>query len=198
MTDMVDLEPATTKLAEVVQGIPEGMLNAPTPCADYSLGDLLDHVSGSLLAFTAAAAKDSGEETARGPWGDAAHLGDDWRSRLPRDAAALAQAWRDPAAWTGMTRAGGVELHGDIAGVIALDEVVVHGWDVARASGQPYECDERLVEVVYEFVMGFAGPGHEENREGLYQPVVPVPDDAPLLDRLIGLTGRDPGWSPKG
>jgi hypothetical protein len=33
-------------------------------------------------------------------------------------------------------------------------------------------------------------------RDGLFGPVVEVPDDAPLLDRVIGLTGRDPAWSP--
>ena len=72
----------------------------------------------------------------RGPGGgsgDASRLVDDWRSRIPRDLAALAAAWRDPEAWTGMTRAGGIDLPGEIAGVVALDELVVHGWDVARA-----------------------------------------------------------------
>jgi uncharacterized protein (TIGR03086 family) len=196
MASMVDLEPATKKLAELVNGVPDGMLDAPTPCDDYSLGDLLDHVSGSILAFTGAAAKDSGEATSRGPSGDAARLGDDWRSRLPRDLAALARAWRDPEAWTGMTRAGGVELPGEVAGVIALDEVVVHGWDVARASRQPFDCDEQLLEVVHEFVAQFSGPGQEAAREGLYGPEVAVPADAPLLDRVIGMTGRDPAWSP--
>lgn len=198
MTDIVDLEPATRTMTELVLGVPDGMLDVPTPCADYSLGDLLDHVSGSVLAFTAAAAKAGGEAASRGPSGDATRLGDDWRSRLPDDLAALADAWRDPEAWTGMTRAGGVDLPGDVAGLIALDEVVVHGWDVARASGQPYDCDERLLKVVHDFVSQFAGPGQEAAREGLYGPEVAVPDDAPLLDRLIGMTGRDPNWSPEG
>jgi uncharacterized protein (TIGR03086 family) len=197
MTSVVDLEPATTKMTELVIGISEGMLDAPTPCAEYSLGDLLDHVSGSTLAFTGAAAKAGGEAATQGPSGDATRLGDDWRSRLPRDLAALARAWRDPAAWTGMTRAGGIDLPGEVAGVIALDEMVIHGWDVARASGQPYDCDERLLEVVYDFVAQFSGPGNEASREGLYGPEVAVPADAPRLDRLIGMTGRDPAWSPE-
>jgi hypothetical protein len=38
-----------------------------------------------------------------------------------------------------MTKAGGLDLPGEMAGVIALDEIVVHGWDVARSSGQPYD-----------------------------------------------------------
>ena len=52
------------------------------------------------------------------------------------------------------------------------------------------------LEAVLGFVSQFSGPGQEEARAGLFGPVVEVPDDAPLLDRVIGLTGRDPAWSP--
>ena len=127
--------------------------------------------------------------------GDASRLGDDWRTRIPRDLDALADAWRDPSAWTGMTKVGGIELPGEQAGVIALDEIVLHGWDVARASGQAYDCDPALLEVVHDFVAQFSGPGTEEQRNGLFGPEVEVPDDAPLLDRVLGMAGRDPGWS---
>jgi uncharacterized protein (TIGR03086 family) len=93
-----------------------------------------------------------------------------------------------------MTEAGGVELPGEIAGLVALNEVLTHGWDVARASGQPYEPDHASLEAVYGFLAPFAGSGEEA--AGLFGPAVAVPDDAPLLDRVIGLTGRDPDWSP--
>jgi uncharacterized protein (TIGR03086 family) len=193
---LVDLEPATRRLADLISRVPDELLDGPTPCPGYTLGDLLDHVGGLALAFTAAATKATGENGSQGPSGDASRLGDDWRTRIPRDLAALAEAWRDPAAWTGMTEAGGVELPGEVAGVVALDELVIHGWDVARASGQPYDCDPRLLEVVHSFVAQFSGPGQEAQREGLFGPVIEVQDDAPLLDRVIGLSGRDPAWSP--
>jgi len=191
----VDLEPAVRRLADLVSSVPDDLLVAPTPCPAYTLGDLVEHVGGAASAFTGAAVKDLGDATSQGPSGDASRLTDDWRSRIPRDLAGLAEAWRDPAAWTGMTKAGGVDLPGEVAGLVALDEVVVHGWDVARATGQPYECDTPSVEAVHGFVAQFSEPGMEEARAGLFGPVVEVPDDAPLLDRVIGLTGRDPGWS---
>jgi uncharacterized protein (TIGR03086 family) len=191
----VDLEPAVRRLADLVSSVPDDLLVAPTPCPAYTLGDLVEHVGGAASAFTGAAVKDLGGATSQGPSGDASRLTDDWRSRIPRDLAGLAEAWRDPAAWTGMTKAGGVDLPGEVAGLVALDEVVVHGWDVARATGQPYECDTPSVEAVHGFVAQFSEPGMEEARAGLFGPVVEVPDDAPLLDRVIGLTGRDPGWS---
>ncbi len=190
----VDLEPATRPMAALVEGVPDGVLDRPTPCPAYTLGDLLEHIGGLALAFTAAASKDTDDFRDRAPSGDASGLGDDWRTRIPRDLERLAKAWRDPAAWSGMTRAGGVDLPGEIAGLVALDEVVVHGWDLARASGQAYDCDRSTLEAV----LGFVGPFADQPaaRDGLFGPVVEVAPTAPLLDRVIGLTGRDPAWSP--
>jgi uncharacterized protein (TIGR03086 family) len=194
----VDLEPATQQLADLVRSVPDDLLDAPTPNPGYTLGDLLDHIGGTTIAFTAAAKKELGDETSQGPSGDASRLGEDWRTRIPSDLYALAEAWRDPAAWTGMTQAGGVELPGGVAGLVVLDELVVHGWDVARAGGQPYHVDPESLEAVYGFVAQFSEPGQEAARAGLFGPVVDVPEEAPLLDRVIGLTGRDPAWSPIG
>lgn len=190
-----DLEPAARRLGALVAAVPDDALDRPTPCPDYRLGDLLEHVGGLAQAFRAAATKRGAELMAQAPAADASRLPPDWRTRIPEDLVAMAEAWRDPAAWTGMTRAGGVDLPGEIAGLVALDELVVHGWDVARSSGQPYDVAPAELEAVRAFVgpMADASP---EDRAGLFGPPVPVPDDAPELDRVLGLTGRDPGWSP--
>src|SRR5512135_2478994 len=124
---------------------------------------------------------------------DAARLGTDWRTRIPERLAGLAAAWRDQAAWTGVTNVGGQDLPGEVAGVIALDEVVVHGWDIAVASRQSFRCEPQLVEAAYRFVRSTVAD-NPQGSPGLFGPPVPVPGDAPLLDRLIGLTGRNPDW----
>lgn len=194
---VVDLEPATRRMADLISAVPDDLLDRPTPCPAYTLGDLVEHVGGLTLAFTDAATKTFGDASAQGPSGDASRLGDDWRRRIPRDLAALADAWSDPAAWNGMTKAGGLDLPGEVAGMVALDELVIHGWDVARASEQEYDPDRPSLEAVHGFVAQFSGPGQEAAREGLFGPVVEVAEDAPLLDRVIGLTGRDPAWAPE-
>ena len=191
----VDLEPATRRMADLLTGVSDDQLDGPTPCPDYSLGDLVEHVGGLTLAFTGAATKETGETGSQAPSGDVSRLPNDWRTRIRRDLAGLAAVWRDPEAWTGMTMAGGVDLPGEVAGLVALDELVIHGWDVARASGQAYDADEWELQAVLGFVAPSAEPGQESQREGVFGPVVDVPEDAPLLDRVIGLTGRDPGWS---
>jgi uncharacterized protein (TIGR03086 family) len=189
----IDIGPATKTLGDLVAGTPEGALAGPTPCESYTLGDLLDHVDGLSRAFVAVAKKDLDNPLLAGAPGDAAHLATDWRERIPGNLSALADAWRDPEAWTGMTRAGGFDMPGEVGGVVALDEVVLHGWDVARATGQPFEVDEKLLERVHEFVGQFAS---SDGASGLFGPIVDVPDDAPLLDRVLGLAGRDPAWTP--
>ena len=193
---MIDLGPAARRMVDLVSGVPDGRLDGATPCPSYTLGDLLDHVGGLTLAFTAAASKSEGEIGTQGPSGDATRLSHDWRTRIPDDLTALAEVWRDSEAWSGMTRVGGIDLPGEIAGLVALDELVIHGWDIARASDQPYDCDSATLEACRGFVEQFSAPGQEADREGLFGPVVHVPNDAPLLDRVIGLSGRDPRWSP--
>lgn len=190
---MLDLEPATRVLAGIVTRIRDDQLAAPTPCTESTLGDLLDHVDGFSRAFTGAATKSPLDSR---PRASAANLGDDWRTRLPERLDALARAWRDPEAWQGMTRAGGFDMPAEIAGIVALDEAILHGWDIAVASGQPYDCDPQLVEAAHGFVQATVAR-NPDGTPGLFGPPVAVPDDAPLLSRLLGLSGRDPAWRPE-
>ena len=104
----VDMGPATRRMAELIEQVPDDLLDGPTPCPAYTLGDLLDHVSGLARAFTAAARKSTPPGSTDRASGDASRLGDDWRGRLSRELDGLADAWRDPTAWTGATRAGAV------------------------------------------------------------------------------------------
>jgi len=189
----VNLDAAVRRLLAVADGVTDDHLDRPTPCAGRSVDQLLGHVVGLAAAFRAAAERDLGEWTDTSP--DAAgwpSAPPDWRELLGQRGPALAEAWRSPEAWTGMTRAGGVDLPGEVAGLVALDEVVLHGWDLARATGQEYEPDEQVAEAVLSFVSGF-DPG---GTPGLFGPAVEVADDAPTFDRVLARSGRDPGWAP--
>ncbi|WP_018654493.1 TIGR03086 family metal-binding protein [Actinomadura flavalba] len=184
-----DLAPAATRLSGLLRTVPDDLLDAPTPCPGYTLAALFDHVDGVTRAFTAAARKTPLEEA---PAGDPARLGPDWRERIPAQLAEMAASWDDPRAWEGMTRAGGLDLPADVAGLVALDELVVHGWDVARAAGLPYAAEPAEIEACRSLLT----PGDDEpERTGdPFGPPVPAPPDASELDRLIALAGRDPRW----
>jgi uncharacterized protein (TIGR03086 family) len=194
---MIDLEPATRTLTEIVKGVRDEQLDSPTPCTESTVGDLLDHVDSFCMAFTAAAAKTRLAGGGPPPKPDAARLEPEWRERIPDRLANLAAAWRDPSAWSGTTHAGGLELPGEVAGVIAIDELILHGWDIAVASGQPFSGEPELIDAAIGFVQGTV-ESNPNGVPGLFGPPVPVPPDAPRLDRLLGLAGRDPGWSAGG
>ena len=78
----IDLGPAADQLAALVRGVPDEMLGAPTPCPDYTVGDLLDHIGGLAKAFTWAATKASLDMEPVSPMGDASRLAPDWRQRI--------------------------------------------------------------------------------------------------------------------
>ena len=186
-----DMGPAADEVARVVAGIRDDQLGNQTPCDGTSVAGLLDHLVGLTVAFRCSAEKTPlpGQASA-----SADALVADWRTRLPAQLAAMAEAWRAPSAWEGTASAGGVELPAPAMAAVALDELVVHGWDLAVATGQPYSVSDADAEACMTFAAA-VGETTEE-RAGLYGPRVPVPADAPPFDRLLGLTGRDPGWWP--
>ena len=193
---MYDVIPATRVLARLVANVDDAQLGAPTPCPDYTVGDLLDHIGGAALAFTSAARTENGPNASPPPLGARAHLGTGWRTRIPQDLAALGNAWAAPGAWEGMTKIAGMEMPATVVGTVGLNEVVAHGWDLARATGQPFRPDDNSIEGCLEFLVPISQPGAENSRAPAFGPVVAVADDASALDRLIALTGRDPEWTP--
>ncbi|MEW2294854.1 TIGR03086 family metal-binding protein [Streptomyces sp. NPDC006743] len=197
MTEPIfDLGPQAAVVARLARGVRAEHLSAPTPCPDLAVRHLLGHLLGLSVAFRDAARKNLGATTDTRPDTTVPDVGPGWREELPRVLDGLAEAWRDPAAWTGMTRAGGVDLPGDVAGAVVADELVIHGWDLALATGQAYEPDPAALRAAYGFLRAAAGQNPEQGA-GIFGPVVPVPEHAPLLDRAVGLSGRNPNWRPR-
>ncbi|MFC4125971.1 TIGR03086 family metal-binding protein [Nocardia rhizosphaerae] len=185
-----DFASAAHALATVVAGIADDQLDAPTPCADTTVGAVLAHVVGLTEAFRQAATKEAVGRSVPPSLDDA--LAADWRTLIPARLDALTTAWRNPAAWDGDTEAGGVIMPAAVMAIVALDEVTIHAWDLAAATGQTLRVDPGYLPILLEFLSETDPSG----TPGLFGPVVEVAADAPDLDRLLGLTGRDPGWQP--
>lgn len=186
-----DLDPAGVSLANVLGGIHAEDLTRPTPCTHWTVGHLLVHLDQLALAFAAAAAKDLGPLTATPPPPPEPQPEPGWSTRIPRRLEALVRAWHDPVAWTGMTQVGSVVLPGEVAGRVALTELVLHGWDLAQGTGQTYEADDPSARVVLEHVEQVG-----DDRGGLFGPALPIPDGTEPLERALRLAGRDPDWAP--
>ncbi|MEV7137970.1 TIGR03086 family metal-binding protein [Streptomyces tauricus] len=187
----LDLGPQALIVARIADAVREDQLEDATPCPEYAVRHLVGHLTGLSAAFRDAGRKELGATTDTPPTAALPDVTPGWRAELPKLLVELAEAWRDPAAWTGQTRAGGVDLPGEIAGIVATDALVVHGWDLARATGQEYVPDEAALLAAYGML---AASVDDPSRNSIFGPVVAVPESAPLLDRVIGLSGRDPGW----
>lgn len=173
---MIDLTPACRRLAGLLSAVTDDQLDLPTPCSEYAVRGLIAHVDEAAQGFTALV-------SARPGPGDA-------RSHVLE----LAEAWSAPAAWEGETEVGGVPLRNEVWGRIALTEMVVHGWDLAQATGARFHLPEDTLRACWAHVRVFvpSAPLPE-----LWGPPVEVADDAPLLDRIVAMTGRAPGLSER-
>jgi uncharacterized protein (TIGR03086 family) len=188
----LDFDPPARGLRALLLGVDDDELLGPTPCPDWTVAALIDHLMGLTYAFTQAARKrtDAPGTSEPPPAPSAQHLSRHWRSRLPVLVEELATAWKDPAAWTGTTQAGGVTMPATAMGMVAMNELIMHSWDLARATGQQYAADPRTLEILIDFL----SQGPAEGTPGMFGPRVPTDDEATLLDQALGLTGRDPHW----
>lgn len=189
---MLDLGAPATTMTGLIERIEDDQLGQPTPCGERTVGELVAHVLMLAVAFRDAAAKVDGPTTSTQPTSAPLELPQGWREIAPGRLSELAAAWRDPAAWDGMTQAGGVRMPGSVTATVANNELVLHGWDLAVATGQRFDVAGPNLEASWEMVS--QTPDTPEARQGLFGPVVAVPADASLLDRVLGGAGRDPRW----
>jgi len=192
---MLDLEPATAALVGIVEAVDDDQLDLPTP-SDVPVVVLLVHVLGLSVAFREAGRKIRGPATAAAPTLATAELPGDWRQQLPVLLDDLVRAWRDPDAWEGTTRIAGTDMPASQVGIVVNNELVLHTWDLAVATGQSYEPHPASLEA--SWVMVSNTPDDPAARAGLFGPALAVPDDAPLLDRVLAGAGRDPRWTAAG
>jgi uncharacterized protein (TIGR03086 family) len=194
--DALLVRTAAELAASAVAAIGPDRWSAATPCADYDLRTLVDHLAwGALLSRSAA-----GRTPLDRDWSDPAPppflaglAPEQWAPAIGRELRAAADAWADPGAWDGDTVMGTTPMPASVVGPMMLAEFAVHGWDVARSVGAPYGVPDDLGRVVLTAVEGMAQMGRDG---GWYGPEVPVPADAPAFDRALGLAGRDPSWTP--
>ncbi|MGW7575819.1 TIGR03086 family metal-binding protein [Streptomyces sp. NPDC054765] len=195
MTETIDFAAQAQLVSQLAAQTAEEQLDAPTPCEAYAVRHLLGHLVGLSAAFQETARKNLGPMTNVDPNAAMPDVEPGWRAVLDRNLHGMAEAWHDPAAWEGETQAGGVTLPAAIAGRFALNELVLHGWDLARATGQEYAPDAASLGVSYALLAPMA---EAPDRVPVFGPPVAVGAQAPLLDQVVALSGRRPDWTPPG
>ncbi|WP_329456325.1 TIGR03086 family metal-binding protein [Streptomyces sp. NBC_01497] len=184
------LERAAARTVPVVRAIEDGQLSLPTPCGAYDVRTLAGHLYRVVLNFQELAAKRNADFTQQ-----SLPLEGDWRAGFAEETHRLIAAWAAPGAEEGTT--GAMSMPARTVGAMVLGDLVVHGWDLARATGRPYEpaaSDAALLDEVGDRFAELAPTGRTM---GVFGPEVPVAAGAHPFERLLGLTGRDPHWAPE-
>jgi len=176
---------------ELGAAVTEDQWALPTPCSDWTVRRLVNHVVGGQRLFTRVL---GGEQLPpRGQLGRRAgedQLGDDPVAAYSTSAADLLAALRAPGALEGTYTVPAATLPGPAIVHLRTVETLVHGWDLARATGRPAPFPEELAEGELAFSRDLLGRMPEERRP--FAAPRPVAEDAPAIDRLAALLGRDP------
>ena len=185
------LRPAAAEFLRVAGALTPADLTARTPCADYDVRALLNHLLYWGPWLTAAGRREEAPVPAT-PEADAGLVTGDWCSALEKQTETLVAVFGAATAWTGMTSMGGAELPAAVVGDMVLGEFVLHGWDLARASGQDLACPAATAAALYASATAM---GEQARAMGVYGPAVAVAATASPLDRALGATGRNPMWT---
>lgn len=182
------LDGAAEAALPVVRAVRDDQLGWPTPCSEYDVRALLNHLFQVVVAFQTLAAKKD-VDFSRTP-DRLAEYGAQWPDRFADETARLVEAWAAPGAEDGLT--GGMQLPARTVGAMVLLDLTVHAWDVARATGRPYA---PAAGCVAELRALAARMGPTARTMNVFAEPVPVPPGASDLEVLLAETGRDPHWT---
>jgi uncharacterized protein (TIGR03086 family) len=180
-------ERALQRTGKIVAGTTRDQLDGSTPCPDWTVGDLLNHIIGGCLAVSSGAAGearpiDDGVDHAAG--GHVAAFEDAARGAI--------EAFQVPGALESKFEMSWGDTPGTVALGLAVTDAVVHGWDLATATGQDAPIDEDIAEEIYGMTSSMMEPKGSYPRGDAFDDPVEVPDDAPASARMLAYLGRQP------
>ncbi|MFJ6137228.1 TIGR03086 family metal-binding protein [Kitasatospora sp. NPDC092286] len=182
---------ALAQTAGLIDGAGVELATHPTACRSWDVGQLISHLLFDLRQFTVRA--NGGKPDWSQPF---ERVEDDWLHAFEAGAEELVEAWRRAGDLGGVVVVPGV---GELPARFPVDqqiaEFAVHGWDLARATGQSTDgLDHEVASASLAWAQGALRPEYRgEEEKHSFGPEVAVPADAPPYDRLAGFFGRDPG-----
>jgi len=184
--DLATYERALRRTGRIVEGVGADQLGHPTPCGEWRVRDLLNHVVGGNWMFSRIGDGRTVDFDDNMP----EVVGDDPAAAYRASCDALLEVWGRPGA---LERVHAMPF-GDVPGaaVISLHfvDTLVHGWDLAKATGQDDTIEPELAMTALDMVQPFIDD--DVRQGGDFGPEVPVGPDAPPYQRLVGFLGRTP------
>lgn len=184
------LTECAAEAARIARGVSTDQLSAPTPCKEWDVRGLVNHLvlySSHGLEHRALRKQLPEELTGRDFTTDA-----DWAEQYAAQLDRAVAAWSDPAVWEGEVDLGSAAMPAPAIASLITKELAVHGWDLARATGQDYRISDAAAALILTVVDEHAEIYRQY--DGFADPV-PLPDGAPAFDRALADSGRDPRWA---
>ncbi|GAB2589061.1 TIGR03086 family protein [Paractinoplanes abujensis] len=175
------LAAAAERTVPIVRGIRDEQLGEPTPCTEFRVRDLLNHLFQVVVSMQAAARREQLDFSTTPDF-----LTEGWRDRFAAETGNLVAAWSDPVALEGVSP--GMGLPQSLVGHLALADLTIHGWDLATATGRPYAPDDGAVEALLPFMEQMAPTGRKMG--AFRDEVVEAPAGAADFERLLAFSGR--------
>jgi uncharacterized protein (TIGR03086 family) len=175
----------------VVGNVPPNALDTPTPCGDWDLRTLLNHTI--LWTSYSAERRAHGESVAEELMNKDFTADPGFREDYARQIGKAVTAWSAPQAWEGNLNVMGDATPAADVGAMLLMETALHGWDVARATGQEFRTDDQTATALEDIVQAQAELFRKYQG---FADAVEAPENATAFERALTLSGRDPGWKP--
>jgi uncharacterized protein (TIGR03086 family) len=191
MNQHAEMTDAAAAAARTVGNVQASQFGRPTPCADWDVRTLLNHlIVWTSYSLEARAHGDSvGQDVIDRDFAADPGFAADYRAQLDR----ALTAWSDPARWEGSLNVMGSPTPAADVAALNIAEMVLHGWDLAAATGQAYTVSEPTAAAALHAVEANAELFRQY--KGFAEPVE-VPPGASVLDRVLASSGRDPAWTP--
>jgi uncharacterized protein (TIGR03086 family) len=184
MQDTIDeIELALSATGRLVEGITTDRWTTPTPCEGWDVTTVVNHLVGGMRLYAAELTGTDAGGAHEDDW-----LGDDPTGAYRDAATQVLAAWRSPGAERRMIDLSFGTVPAPMAAVVELTEIVVHGLDIAVATGQEHAVDQAQAERLLALMTGM---GIDSFRApGIFGPAQPAPADAPAHRRLLAFLGR--------
>ncbi|WP_405963011.1 TIGR03086 family metal-binding protein [Streptomyces sp. NBC_00723] len=173
--------------SRVARGVPAARLNDPTHCPGWDVRALVDHwvlYTSHGLEHRALRKQLPDDLVARDFTADPR-----WAEAYADQLERAVTAWAEPAVWEGEVDLGTAAMPAAEIAAMIVKEMAVHGWDVAVATGQEFHISDDAARFVLDVVERH---GDLYRRYDGFAAVVPVAQDAPVFERALATSGRDP------
>ena len=181
------LDAALAQTRHVVAGVTPDQYEDPTPCTEWDVRALLNHLLGVMTMWAGLPAGNADMAALAGD-----HVGDEVLATYDALAREIMTAWSAPGVVENPVQFPGSEMPGDYAARMLSGDVVIHGWDLARATDQAVDWNQELAVDALAWHVEAVRRFPPELRAKSFGHEVPCPPDADAMSRLVAFVGRQP------